>query len=77
MARKNEKQNDFSDMAPHDIARLVANTALVAKESGGPVNVFGGKYRGERGVMIWIPGYEIVDGEMNRLPDSSQNKTAQ
>lgn len=65
---KNEKQaNDFSDMSPHDIARLVANTALVAKSSGGPVSVFGGKLKGEQGVMIWIPGYEIDNGEMNLI----------
>lgn len=69
---KNVK-NDFSDLAPHDILRLVANTALVAKEGGGALSVFSGKLRGQSGVMIWIPGWHIEDGEMNQLRMEDKN----
>lgn len=71
-----KNESDFSDMAPHDMMRLVANTALVAKESGGQLSVFSGKLKGQAGVMIFIPGYEITNGEMNRIPSLASDETA-
>lgn len=65
MARKSDV--DFSDLSEADRVRLVANTALIAQMSGG-VQVFNGRYKGAPGVMIWIPGYSIENGEMNKLP---------
>ncbi len=65
MAKKSDV--DFSDLSEADRVRLVANTALIAQDSGG-LQVFNGRYKGAAGVMIWIPGYAISDGEMNKLP---------
>ena len=68
MARENAKNDiDFSDLSEADRVRLVANTALIAQASGG-VTVFNGRYKSAPGVMIWIPGYNIDNGEMNKLP---------
>ena len=66
--------NDFSDMSPHDMMRLVANTALVAKESGGNLSVFSGKLKGESGVMVWIPGYSIENNQMNLIQQEIETK---
>lgn len=62
MTRK--KDVDFSDLSEADRVRLVAQTALIAQESGG-VEVFNGRFNGKSGVMIWIPGYRIENNEMN------------
>ena len=62
------KDVDFSDISKPDQARLVANTALIAQASGGPVQVFNGRLRGQPGVMIFITNYTIANGEMNELP---------
>ena len=67
MARGAKNDVNFDDLSEADRARLVANTALIAQESGEPVKVFNIRYKGEPGVMIWIPGYKIEDGEMNKL----------
>ena len=64
MAKKSDV--DFSDLSEADRVRLVAQTALIAQASGG-VSVFNGRYQGSQGVMIWIPGYLIKDGEMNQV----------
>ena len=64
MAKKSDV--DFSDMSEADRVRLVAQTALIAQESGG-VEVMNGRYGGRLGVMIWIAGYLIEDGEMNEV----------
>lgn len=62
-----KKDADFRDLSPADQARLVANTALVAAESGGPVSVFNGRFKGVQGVMVWMPGYSIENGQMNAI----------
>lgn len=67
-----KKEVDFSDMSAADQARLVANTALIAQGSGGPVSVFNGSYKKEPGVMIWIPGFAIENGEMNKIPGQGE-----
>jgi hypothetical protein len=69
MARNAKSDVDFSDMSEADRVRLVAQTALIAQESGG-VEVFNGTFKGVQGVMIWIAGYAIEDGEMNAVEAS-------
>lgn len=46
---------------------LVANTALVAKDSGGPVEVRHARISGNRGILIFMPGFELLDGRVSRV----------
>lgn len=62
-----KSQFNLDNLSEADRVRLVANTALIAQVSGG-VTVFNGRYKSAPGVMIWIPGYNIDNGEMNKLP---------
>ena len=59
-----KKQNDFSDLSEVDAVRLVANTAIVAKESGHNVVVKVATIGGEVGVLVWMPGYTFQAGEI-------------
>lgn len=68
MAKSANGDVNFGDLSEADRVRLVANTALIAQDSGG-LTVFNGKYKGAQGVMIWIPGYRIEAGEMNKLTE--------
>lgn len=55
---------DFSDLSEVDAVRLVANNAVVAKESGHNVSVSVANRNGQIGIFIWMPGYTVVNGEI-------------
>ena len=74
-SRNHKYKQDFSDLSQADMLRMVTNTALVAKESGGELSIFNGKLKGGQGVMIWIPDYSIQNGEMNKLPLVANEET--
>ena len=67
MAKSAKEDNSFSDMDEVDRLRLVAQTALIVHDSGAPLMVLNGRFQGMQGIMIWIPGYNILDGEMNLI----------
>ena len=62
---KQKKKQDFSSLSRFDAAALVANTALVARDSGHEVVVRHAKVQGEQGILIFIPGFELVDGNLS------------
>lgn len=64
MSAKND-QADFRDISELDAVTLVANTATVAANSGHNVVVANATRRGERGILVWMPGY-LHDGESIR-----------
>jgi hypothetical protein len=70
MARSVKNDNEFSDMEEFDRLRLVVQAALDIHESGAPLMVLNGRLKGAQGVMIWIPGYTIQDGEMNLITEA-------
>jgi len=64
MSAKDKQQNDFSDLSHVDAVALVANTAIVARDSGHNVQVKVASIKGERGIVIFMPGYHMVDGRV-------------
>jgi uncharacterized protein GlcG (DUF336 family) len=56
------KHTDFSDLSPHDAIALVANSAVVARESGHPVEVAVARRNGVTGILVWMPGYLMQNG---------------
>jgi len=48
---------DLSDVETPDAVRLVASTAVAARDSGHPVIVQAARLKGRPGTMIWIPDY--------------------
>jgi hypothetical protein len=52
---------DFSDLSEVDAVRLVANSAVVARESGHNVVVKTASISGKKGILIFMPGY-VYDG---------------
>lgn len=67
MSQKKKPKIDFSDMAEHDIVALVTNTAVVAKQSGGPVVVRHARIEGQRGILVFMPEYELVEGRVRKV----------
>jgi hypothetical protein len=66
-AKKSKSKVDFSDMSTYDTVNLVINTGIVARDSGHPVRVSTARVKGVGGLMIWIPGYTMIDGQVRRL----------
>ena len=57
-------KNDFSDLSPQDAVGLVANTAIVARDSGHEVEVANASRGGVAGIFVWLPGWRMVDGRI-------------
>lgn len=55
---------DFTDLSEVDAVRLVANTAVVAKESGHNVMIKVATIGGQVGILVFMPGYTFADGEI-------------
>lgn len=62
MSAKN--QNDFTDISALDAVTMVINTAVVARNSGHPVQVNAVMAAGHAGIMILIPKYKIINGRI-------------
>lgn len=62
-----KKQADFTDLNGIEVANIVINTAIVAKQSGHRVVVANTTYQGEQGMFVWIPGYTHNGREIERV----------
>lgn len=71
MSQSKKPRIDFSEMAEHDVVALVTNTAVVAKNSGHPVTVRHARVEGQRGILVFMPGYELADGLIMRVQPSA------
>lgn len=68
--KQEKKQKDFSHMSRFDVAGLVANTALMARDSGHQVVVRHARVEGQRGILVFIPGFELHDGNLSLVDES-------
>lgn len=68
--KKQKKKLDFSDMSRFDAVAMVANTAVVARDSGHPVTVRHARIQGERGILVFIPGFELIDGNLKLVEEA-------
>lgn len=60
-----EKQKPGLDrLSRFDAVALVANTALEVREAGHNVVVRHALVSGERGILIFMPGFELIDGNL-------------
>lgn len=66
MSQSKKPKTDFSDLAEHDAVALVTNTAVVAKQSGHGVVVRHARIEGQRGILVFMPGYELVEGRVRK-----------
>jgi hypothetical protein len=67
MSQSTKPKADFSDLAEHDAVAIVMNTAVVARDSGHPITVQHARIQGQRGILIFIPGYELAEGRVQRV----------
>jgi hypothetical protein len=63
-------EENFHELNDIDAVRLVANTAAAVRDAGHAVQVHVAKVRGEVGIMIWMPGYEVLNGQIVRFATS-------
>ena len=65
---KSTSQDSFGDLSYHDVVAMIMNTAVVAKRDH-PVMVREAKISGKKGVLVFMPGYEMVSGKLRKLED--------
>lgn len=68
--KKQKTKPDFSDMSRFDVAGMVVNTAIVARDSGHKVTVRHARVEGERGILVFVPGFELIDGVLGLVEES-------
>jgi hypothetical protein len=56
------------DLSEPDSARLVVNTAVMARPNVPGLRVATARREGVAGIYIWIPGYVWVDGQIIAAP---------
>lgn len=71
-SKKQKKKPDFSSLSRFDAVAMVANTALVAREGGHSVTVRHARIEGQRGILIFIPGFELVDGDLRLVEEKAE-----
>jgi len=66
---KRAKSADFSDMSTADVYRMLYSTAVVARQDH-PLVVRNGKGPGgQRGVIVFMPGYEVGQDGLVKVVD--------
>lgn len=63
---------DFGHLSRFDAAALVANTALKVRDSGHAVIVRHAKVLGEQGILVFIPGFELIDGDLKLVTNEPE-----
>lgn len=58
-------------MSRFDAAALVANTALEVRDSGHNVIVRHARVQGQAGILIFIPDFELIDGNLRLVANES------
>lgn len=71
-----KKQNALRGMSRFDAVALVANMALELRDAGHDLVVRHALVSGKRGILIFAPGFELVDGNL-RLVVSEAEEVAQ
>lgn len=59
-----KKKIDFSDMSERDFVAMLMNTAVVGRDSGHSVAVKNGRFSGQPGIVIVMPGYRYEAGRV-------------
>jgi hypothetical protein len=59
-----KKQNALRGMSRFDAVALVANMALELRDAGHDLVVRHALVSGKRGILIFAPGFELIDGNL-------------
>jgi hypothetical protein len=70
-AKQEKKQSGLSRLSRFDAAALVANTAVEVREGGHNIVVKHARVQGEQGILIFIPGFELVDGDLRLVANDA------
>ena len=62
-------------MSRFDAVALVANTALEVREAGHDVVVCHAAISGNRGILIFMPGFELIDGNLRLVASAEPTHT--
>ena len=71
LTRQKGKQ-ESSDLSRFDAAALVASTAVEVRDKGHQIVVRHAKVQGEQGILIFIPGFQLVDGNLSLVANEVQ-----
>ena len=58
------KKLSLEQMSRFDVVALVANMALEVRDAGHDVIVRHALVSGKRGILVFMPGFELVDGNL-------------
>jgi hypothetical protein len=67
-----KKQNALQKMSRFDAVALVANMALELRDVGHDLIVRHAAISGQRGILIFAPGFELVDGNLRLVASESE-----
>ena len=70
------KRHALERMSRFDAVALVANTALELRGAGHDVVVRHAAISGQRGILVFMPGFELIDGNL-RLVATEQQTAAE
>ena len=70
------KKHSLEQMSRFDVVALVANMALEVRDAGHDVIVRHALVSGKRGILVFMPGFELIDGNL-RLVASEPEEVAQ
>ncbi len=70
------KKLSLEQMSRFDVVALVANMALEVRDAGHDVIVRHALVSGKRGILVFMPGFELIDGNL-RLVASEPEEVAQ
>ena len=64
LTTQEKKKPGLDRMSRFDAVALVANMALEVREAGHDVVVRHAAISGNRGILIFMPGFELIDGNL-------------
>lgn len=59
-----KKKHSLEQMSRFDVVALVANMALEVRDAGHDVIVRHALVSGKRGILVFMPGFELIDGNL-------------
>ena len=75
LTMQERKKLSLEQMSRFDVVALVANMALEVREAGHNIVVRHALVSGRRGILVFMPGFELVDGNL-RLVASEPEEVA-
>lgn len=72
-----KKKPGLDRMSRFDAVALVANMALEVRDAGHDVIVRHALVSGKRGILVFMPGFELIDGNLRLVANEAPEQVAE